>query len=328
MKPLVSIVVPNYNHVRYLPRRLESIRQQSFTDYEVIFLDDASSDDSVAVVESTLKTMGAKVVVNTQNSGSSFVQWNRGVSMAQGRYVWLAESDDAAEPPLLEILVDALEKDQSLSLACCQSRIIDGNDQPGRLLMPPGRWSEDYKNGGMDEIRSQMIFGSRIPNASAVVFRRDTYSQIGGADETMRLCGDWLLWLRMLSRGGIAFSANPLNLFREHGSSVRSRTMKSEIFVKERYQILKKAIALIPNEDHLISRAKQQAARDWASVMISPNGILSWSANRRIASIARDVDVNAFTRAMACVPARLWDAAAHRLRLQLSAKSDVRGPEA
>ena len=248
--------------------------------------------------------------------------------MAQGRYVWLAESDDAAEPQLLETLVDALERDHSLSLACCQSRIIDANDQPGSLSMPPGRWSEDYKNGGMDEIRSQMIFGSRIPNASAVVFRRDTYSQIGGADETMRLCGDWLLWLRMLSRGGIAFSAKPLNLFREHGSSVRSRTMKSEIFVRERYQILKEAIALIPNEDHLITRATQQAARDWASVMISPNSILSWSANRRIASIARDVDVYAFTRAIACVPARLWDAAAHRLRLHLSTKSDVRGPEA
>lgn len=234
--------------------------------------------------------------------------------MAKGQYVWLAESDDAAEPDFLEILTRALRDDPSTSVSCCQSRIINEHDLPGRLLMPPGRWSEDYRNHGMEEIREQMIFGSRIPNASAVVFRRDVYLQVGGADEKMRLCGDWLLWLRMLTRGGIAYSAKPLNLFREHSSSVRSKTMKSETFVRERYQILGEAISLFPGEDDLITKAKEQAASDWASVMISPRGVLPLTVNRRLGSATKKIDSHAFWRAIRWVPRRVWSAVACRVR--------------
>ncbi len=319
MYPLVTIIVPNYNHSRYLPRRLESIRNQTFTDYELIFLDDASTDDSLAVAGPILEKMHAKIVLNPKNSGSPFIQWNRGVSMAKGQYVWLAESDDAADPDFLEVLTRELVQDPTISVSCCQSRIINEHDEPGRLLMPPGRWSEDYRNHGMEEIREQMIFGSRIPNASAVVFRRDIYLQVGGADERMRLCGDWLLWLHMLTRGGIAYSAKPMNLFREHSSSVRSKTMKSETFVRERYQILAHAISLFPGESDLITKAKKQAACDWASVMVSPRGILSYAANRRIAAVATSVDRFAFSKALRSVPARLLSALVHRMRSRRTA---------
>ena len=105
--PRVSIIVPNFNHEPYLAQRLDSIFGQVEQDFELIFLDDASTDRSLEVFERYADDPRVRAVFNETNSGCPFVQWNRGFELARGEFVWLAESDDFAEPDFLSALLAA-----------------------------------------------------------------------------------------------------------------------------------------------------------------------------------------------------------------------------
>src|SRR6202030_4301096 len=77
--PAVSVIVPNYNHAPYLRRRIESILQQTYQDFELILLDDSSTDHSREILQSYAEKPGVKIAFNTMNSGSVFKQWNKGI---------------------------------------------------------------------------------------------------------------------------------------------------------------------------------------------------------------------------------------------------------
>jgi len=99
-----------------------------------------------------------------------------------------------------------------------------------------------YFNSGRKEIAEKMVHENTIPNASAVLFRKEVYLQCGGADETMRLCGDWLLWTKMLLVSDVCFIAEPLNHFRLTSASVRNKyNVRNSL--KEKLKVL----ALIKN---------------------------------------------------------------------------------
>src|SRR5947208_3454309 len=100
--PAVSVIVPNYNHARYLPRRVESILAQTYRDFELILLDDGSTDESRSILSEYRNDPRVKIELNERNSGSTFKQWNKGARMARGKYIWIAESDDYADERLLE----------------------------------------------------------------------------------------------------------------------------------------------------------------------------------------------------------------------------------
>src|SRR5690606_15755367 len=125
MMPKVSIIVPNYNHAPFLKDRLDSIFCQDFEDYEVILMDDCSTDGSREILES-YKDHGkvTQLVLNEKNSGSTFRQWKKGIELAKGEYIWIAESDDVADSKLVEVLVERLDEDATVGLAYCQSWVI------------------------------------------------------------------------------------------------------------------------------------------------------------------------------------------------------------
>ena len=121
----VSVIVPNYRHAEFLEDRLRSIFAQTLRPHEIIFLDDASPDDSVEVARrlAPLAPVPMKIVVNEQNNGSTFRQWMKGLSLATGDLIWIAESDDHCHPEFLERLVPEFY-DPDVVLAYCQSAII------------------------------------------------------------------------------------------------------------------------------------------------------------------------------------------------------------
>src|SRR5581483_5210928 len=197
MAPKVSVVVPSYNHGRYLAARLDSVLGQTFPDFEVIFLDDASPDGSRAVFERYRGHPKVRAAFNDVNSGCVFRQWNKGVRLARGEYVWLAESDDVADPRFLEVLVGLLDANPSAGLAYCKSLSIDeagavlGEVDPWTRPLDPGRWDRDFTATGIDECRRYLSHRNTIPNASAVLVRKSMYEAVGCATERMRMLGDW-----------------------------------------------------------------------------------------------------------------------------------------
>lgn len=230
--PRVSVVVPNYNYAGYIAERLASIDRQTAPIYELIVLDDASSDDSVDVIREFLAEcrIPARLVVNDDNSGSVFRQWRRGVEMAQGDFVWIAEADDLADPGFLEAVVPAFV-DAGIVLSYTQSRQMGSE---GEILcedyldyvsdIDRGRWMKSYVADGHEEISKALFVKNTIPNVSGVVFRRQALLDVLTNHEeeifSYRNAGDWVVYLRLLEQGGIAYCPQPLNSHRRHQGSV------------------------------------------------------------------------------------------------------------
>lgn len=232
--PKVSVIVPNYNHAKYLIKRLESIVNQTFEDFEIILLDDASSDDSVSFLESFAQNEKVThLVLNEVNSGSPFRQWHRGILLAQGELIWIAESDDWSDIHFLETLIPYFN-DPELVLAYCASYTVDENnnilDVIQQSLPNASYWSRDYIVQGNTEISNYLAFRNTIMNASAVIFRKDHYFQSCGVYLDFYFTADWLLWITLLKNKKLCYSANPLNFFRTHEHSTRNyKPMNLEI---------------------------------------------------------------------------------------------------
>ena len=124
--PKVSIILPNYNHARFLPQRLESIFNQSFQDFELIILDDNSTDNSKDIIEKYRNhPKVSHIVYNENNSGTPFKQWNKGIELSNGEWIWIAEADDLADVRFLETLINNTKQDQDVVLSYCQSYRMD-----------------------------------------------------------------------------------------------------------------------------------------------------------------------------------------------------------
>ena len=225
----VAVIVPNYQHAPYLSRRIETILSQNFKDFEVLILDDDSKDDSRYIIEHYRTRSKINIIYNSSNSGSVCAQWEKGIRMTDSEYVWIAESDDWADPMLLETLVRRLDDNLGLALAYAQSWIVNslseviGNAICWTRDLEKKRWDTDFIAGGRDELRKYMIRKNTIPNASAVVQRREFVEQCVPLRSDFKLCGDWHHWSRMLALGGVAFVAEPLNFWRSSSSNVRVR---------------------------------------------------------------------------------------------------------
>lgn len=226
---LVSIIIPNYNHARYLPQRLDSVFNQTFQDFEVILLDDASTDDSVNILsEYASHPKVSHFVINSENSGSPFKQWKKGIELAKGEFIWIAESDDLCRETFLEQVLNQIQRDGQIVLSYCQSRQIDEQGRGLGLVSrhisftDNRRWNSDFENSGESEIRKYLLHLNTIPNASAVVFRRNAFEQINQEFQEMKFYGDWYMWVQLLSVGNISYVSDVLNSFRLHRNTTRA----------------------------------------------------------------------------------------------------------
>lgn len=216
--PLVSVIVPNYCHEPYLRERIDSILGQTFRDFELILLDDCSTDGSREVLESYRShPQVSHIVFNEANSGSTFRQWQRGFDLARGRYIWIAESDDVAEPAFLEKCTAALESDPQCTLAYSNSITI-GSDSlplPGRLHN-----RKPFRKEGRRFVIEKMFTGNAVYNASMAVFRKSALAAVTEDYSQYRYCGDCLFWSQIALAGRVAYIPEPLNRFRQHGVKV------------------------------------------------------------------------------------------------------------
>ena len=235
--PLISIIVPNYNHENYLVQRLESIFNQTYTNFEVILLDDCSTDTSRAILlEYAKNPKVSHCVFNEINSGNTFVQWNKGISLAKGEYIWVAESDDFCELNFLEEVTKPLLENKGVTLSYCQSNRVD---ESGKIT---GNWLNYTDNldaslflthfvmEGNDFIEQFLIRKNVIPNASGVLFQKARAVQLGelDIDPVLKTCGDWLFYLKLLTNSKAAFIPKSLNNFRHHSASVITSTVNTE----------------------------------------------------------------------------------------------------
>ena len=245
--PKVSIIIPNYNHARYLKQRIDSILDQDFQDFEIIILDDCSLDDSRALINSYSNDEKIKkCIFNSKNSGSTFKQWKKGIQSARGEYICIAESDDFCSSAFLSVLVRVLDENLDVGVAYCRSNVVD---EYSTYLYDEGiwfdvldskRWKNSFFNNGLEHIKSYLQDFNTIPNASAVIFRRNLFS-LKDIPVQFKYMGDWYFWILLLLRSNVYYHSTPLNYFRSSLQTTRSeqselKTIKSfqEMFMIKR----------------------------------------------------------------------------------------------
>lgn len=184
---LVSVVIPNFNHARYVGDAILSVLAQTYRDYEILVVDDGSTDDSHAVIAQ----FGDRVRFICQPNAGLSAARNTGIRAAAGAYIGVLDADDLYEPEYLEALVAMLRRQPGAGGVHCGYRFVDHENQPlpqveARAVEPDGLY------------RALLDGNFLVPES--VLLRRTVYDDVGLFDEALRACEDWDVWLRAASR--------------------------------------------------------------------------------------------------------------------------------
>ncbi len=246
-RPLVSVILPNYNHAPYLPQRIRSIAEQGYDNLEIIILDDKSPDDSQQVIRDTVAALGieARLEFNAVNSGNVFAQWRKGLSLATGDLVWICESDDFCEPDFLEHLVPAFA-DESVNIAFGRIQFSDreGRFMPGldayREGAEPGIWDAPLTRPAATWFAGGFGVNNVIANVGGCIFRRmDLPDAVWDEARTYRICGDWFLYQHIAGAGQIAYDPRAVAYFRQHGQNTSASNFHQRYYYEENARILR-----------------------------------------------------------------------------------------
>ncbi|WP_218079990.1 glycosyltransferase family 2 protein [Anthocerotibacter panamensis] len=292
--PKVSIIIPNYNYAHFLEERFSSILNQTYQDFEIIYLDDCSTDRSEEIVQKFSNDTRIRTIYNNSNSGSPFKQWNKGMRLAKGEYIWIAEADDYSENNFLQRLVPLLDNHPNVGIAYCQSLLVDEVGKElfsfTQWLSPRERWLSHYINPGADECSKYLIQQNTIVNASSVLLRRSVCEKVGYADESFRQCADWMFWVKMLEVSDIAYIADHLNYFRRHTKTTTNRSELSGILTEESYKVVKFICEHFEVPPEALNKVCSELLKRWVCILLSRDGKIPMARNLRIFQTALKVD--------------------------------------
>lgn len=239
--PTVSVIVPNFNHAEYLRERLDSILSQTYKNFEIIILDDCSTDNSREIIESyRTNPKISKIIYNEKNSGKPFLQWEKGINLASGDIIWIAENDDSCSSDLLEKLIEPLCEDPDCVISYCRSILIDGfGNKIGYHTLQEEDHS-DFKMNGKNFVSKRMLYGNCILNASAVLFRKIAFFGISREYRDYYGLGDIIFWSEIAARGNVCYCAKEMNYFRQHPLSQTASLRKKDNRIQSIYESRKR----------------------------------------------------------------------------------------
>ena len=202
--PAVTVVITCFNYGRYLPESVGSVLDQTFTDFELIVVDDGSTDDSLAIAR-RLAAGDERIIVITQpNSGQPAIPRNVAISRARGRYIVCLDADDRLGPNVLERCAAELDTDPGAGLSWARMQQFGDCDK----LCPHLDWS-------LDRLRSWNF----LP--CTTMFRREAWGAAGGYSTNVRAFEDWDLWLGIAEAGFIGRAAHgAVWHYRIHGAGL------------------------------------------------------------------------------------------------------------
>lgn len=208
MSKKVSVIIPSYNNAHYLGTAIQSVLGQTYTDYEIIVVDDGSKD---ATREAAAKFGESVIYIYQENQGLAGAR-NTGIQAAKGELVSLLDADDEWYSEYLEHMIALSDKNPDAQVFYCTAQCMDtdGHNLPQFVGGPP----IDSK------ILYQVLLRANFIIPSTVTFRRKPIIEAGCFDDNLRSCEDWDLWLRILPTGKIVGAFDRLVRYRVHGSSL------------------------------------------------------------------------------------------------------------
>ena len=213
-RPLVSVIMPTYNHAQFIGDAIESVINQTWQTWEMLIIDDGSTDNTKSVVQSYVsKDSRIKYFALGQNSGRAAVARNYGINNSKGKYVAFLDSDDMWKPTKIEKQIELLENDDNIFMVYSRYIVIK-NGIFLRIL--PKRKKLRAGNVFVPLFLSNNFIGS-----SSVLLRNivKENNYLFDTDIGLRAIEDYALWLEIAKNKQIAYIDEPLVVYREHGSN-------------------------------------------------------------------------------------------------------------
>jgi glycosyltransferase involved in cell wall biosynthesis len=220
MPPLVSINLCCYNSEKFLEQTLQSIFGQTFTDWELVVINDGSKDSTDAIIRRHL-TGGRNIVYHPQANAGLGASRNQAIELSRGKYIALIDHDDVWEPEKLAAQVAQMEGSDRIGLSYTDADVVDAAGRTLRRYLPHELLAEG-------RVLPQLVLGDFIA-CSTVMIRRDAIERVGAFDPALKIAEEYDLFLRIAEKYDFALVDAPLLKLRQHGGNaswdyVRTRT--------------------------------------------------------------------------------------------------------
>lgn len=229
--PLVSVVIPVFNGEKTIRETIESVLNQTLTDFELLVINDGSQDGTLDIVE---RIPDSRIQVFSYPNAGQSTSRNRGIEIAKGDYISFIDADDLWTPDKLEAQLQALQANPKAGVAYSWTDWIDESSQ---LL---GKGSYNTEQGA---VFTKLLLNDFVANGSNVLIRRQALTEVGGFDPSVTPAEDWDLWLRLAARYEFVAVRSPQILYRISPNSASFNVWKMEA---SSLQVIDKAFAVAP----------------------------------------------------------------------------------
>jgi len=243
--PKVTVLMPVYNGEKYLREAIESILNQTFTDFEFLIVNDGSTDKSEEIINS-YKDSRIRLVNNEMNKGVVF-SLNKGLDLAKGKYVVRMDNDDISLPKRLETQVEFMKKHPEIGVAGAWAKTIGNKNK---------KYIKTYFN--IEKIKANLLFGTSVIHPSVIIDKERINKYNLRYSENCRYAEDYDLWSRSIKYFSITNINKVLLLYRDHDSNLSKIVSKENIqtSVQIRKKQLKENLDIDPsNEDMIIHQS-------------------------------------------------------------------------
>ena len=214
--PLISVVIPVYNGAKTVQETIESVLNQTFTDFEIIVVDDGSQDNTLEVISAI---PDPRIQVMQGDHAGANAARNRGLHHSSGEYVSFLDADDLWTPNKLQAQFQALQKHPEAAVAYSWT---DRIDEQGNYLRQGGHLSVS------GHVLAELLIANFIENGSNPLIARQAAIAVGGFDETLTACQDWDMWLKLAFRYQFAAVPESQVLYRLSTNSISSNVLALE----------------------------------------------------------------------------------------------------
>jgi glycosyltransferase involved in cell wall biosynthesis len=228
-KPLVSVIIPTYNRAALVPLAIDSVLQQTFSDRELIVVDDASTDDTAERLQDSYGET-IRYIKKTSNAGPSATR-NTGMQMAHGRYIAFLDDDDEWLPEKLALQVPLMQQHPAVGMVYCGCLLVDEKGASVGQIKPEKR----------GYIFNDLLHKNYLITSSALI-RKELLEKTGGFDETLAACEDWDLWMRVSQQCLIEYIDEPLLRYKAHKHNIHHDMYKME---KNTFRVFDKCLSAI-----------------------------------------------------------------------------------
>jgi glycosyltransferase involved in cell wall biosynthesis len=240
--PDVSVIIPSYNSAKYLAEAVDSVLSQTFRDFEVLVIDDGSTDNT----EKIAANYAAPVrYIRQENSGVAVAR-NHGVNESRGRYVAFLDADDTWRQDKLEVQVKALSENPGYRACYTAFTVVSPNLTPLNVV-------RSWRRG--TALEDLLTRGNVIGSICSVICERSLFETTGGFDPSLSQCADWDMWVRMSPLTDFLYIDAPLVTYRQHASNM---SRNAPLLERDSLVVLKKGFDM-PGLDRALRRKRRAA---------------------------------------------------------------------